>query len=460
MLRACELARRGRNDTPNPQVGCVIIDRAGRIVAEGWHDGAGTPHAEAAALQELARLRGLGADGRDADRGSAVDKGAGSTAGENEAGLDPRELTAVVTLEPCNHTGRTGPCAKALLAAGIGAVVYGSAEPGAVAGGGAAALAEAGVRVHGGVCRERTDLLVADWRRRVGADAAGAVFDAGSSAQIGQNGAHTFFTASAAIAETASGGDNVSRETSPAAAGYTGSVINLPAAAGDVPHLAATGFPGATADFSSFSAATNPATRPYVIAKWAQSVCGRAFATDGSNRWLTGPAARADVHARRSKAVAIAAGTGTILADDPALTARDAAGELLVPAAQQPAPVIFGTRQIPASAQVFTHPALAARSLTAPLQYTGRDLAADLADIAARGYTSLFVEGGPTLISALLAADLVDECLIYIAPTLLGGPGTALGEIAVPTLAAGKTFTALEHIPLGRDLLLRGLLRN
>ena len=108
MRRALELARRGPAVGPNPQVGCVLMDSRGDIVAEGWHRGAGTPHAEVAALYD-ARARGV----------------------------DTRGLTAVVTLEPCNHTGRTGPCSEALLAAGIGAVHYAVADPGDASSGGA-----------------------------------------------------------------------------------------------------------------------------------------------------------------------------------------------------------------------------------------------------------------------------------------------------------------------------------
>jgi len=89
------------------------------VLAEGWHRGAGTPHAEAAAL-----------------------------AAAREAGVDVRGATAVVTLEPCNHTGRTGPCAVALEQAGVAEVVYAVADPNPVAAGGAEHLAAHGVRVE------------------------------------------------------------------------------------------------------------------------------------------------------------------------------------------------------------------------------------------------------------------------------------------------------------------------
>ncbi len=103
---------------PNPRVGCVLLDAGGGTVAEGHHRGAGTPHAEADALAR--------------------------------AGDAARGATAVVTLEPCAHTGRTPPCADALVAAGVARVVYAQADANPVAAGGAAALRAAGVDVEGG----------------------------------------------------------------------------------------------------------------------------------------------------------------------------------------------------------------------------------------------------------------------------------------------------------------------
>ncbi|MEL7027613.1 MAG: bifunctional diaminohydroxyphosphoribosylaminopyrimidine deaminase/5-amino-6-(5-phosphoribosylamino)uracil reductase RibD [Pseudomonadota bacterium] len=120
MRRALKLAERGAGFvSPNPLVGCVIV-RDGAVVGEGWHHAAGEPHAEVEALK---------------------------AAGENARGA-----TLYVTLEPCNHHGRTPPCTDAILAAGVTEVVYAAADPNPKAAGGAARLAEAGVRVRGGVC--------------------------------------------------------------------------------------------------------------------------------------------------------------------------------------------------------------------------------------------------------------------------------------------------------------------
>ncbi len=120
MWRALDLARSpGVPEGPNPRVGCVLLDAAGGVVAVGHHRGAGSAHAEVDAL---------------------------SVAGERARGA-----TAVVTLEPCHHTGRTGPCSEALLAAGVARVVYAQADPNPVADGGAAALAVAGIDVVEGL---------------------------------------------------------------------------------------------------------------------------------------------------------------------------------------------------------------------------------------------------------------------------------------------------------------------
>jgi diaminohydroxyphosphoribosylaminopyrimidine deaminase / 5-amino-6-(5-phosphoribosylamino)uracil reductase len=132
MARAVELAARGLASTsPNPVVGCVLLDPSGRTVGEGWHQRAGGPHAEVLALRA--------------------------------AGTAARGATAVVTLEPCNHTGRTGACSRALLDAGVRRVVYAVADPYALASGGAAALAAAGVEVVGGVGAAEAERVNAAW---------------------------------------------------------------------------------------------------------------------------------------------------------------------------------------------------------------------------------------------------------------------------------------------------------
>ena len=134
MLRALELAALSPLYGENPQVGAVLINDAGEIIAEGWHKGAGTPHAEIDALKNLA-AKGLTAAG----------------------------LTAVVTLEPCNHTGKTGPCSQALIDAGVKKVVFGTYDPGTAEGGGRFTLEEAGIEVISDILRDECVQLIAPW---------------------------------------------------------------------------------------------------------------------------------------------------------------------------------------------------------------------------------------------------------------------------------------------------------
>jgi diaminohydroxyphosphoribosylaminopyrimidine deaminase/5-amino-6-(5-phosphoribosylamino)uracil reductase len=132
MRRALALAvSPGVPTGPNPRVGCVLLDHDGRTIAEGWHRGAGSPHAEADAL--------------------------------SQAGPAARGATAVVTLEPCNHTGRTGPCSRALVEAGVRRVVFAQRDPNPVAAGGAATLRGAGVEVEGGLLEVEARLVNREW---------------------------------------------------------------------------------------------------------------------------------------------------------------------------------------------------------------------------------------------------------------------------------------------------------
>lgn len=334
MRRAISLARRGPAHDPNPQVGCVILDAHGVIVAEGFHNGAGTDHAEIVALTAL------------------------------DPALDPAELTAVVTLEPCNHTGKTPPCAQALLTAGIGTIAYGQPDIGAQSSGGATTLFAAGRRVIGGIESAATAELIAPWHHHTGQ------------------------------------------------------------------------------------------SRGQVIAKWAQSLDGRLAAADGTSQWITSTTARRHVHVQRALADVIVTTTATVAADDPTLTARDSNGQLLVPAHDQPLPVVFGTGAISEHAKIHHHPTLTLRGLERAPQFSGVDLAADFAKLTALvgSPPRIFLEVGPTFLTALLAARLVDKLLIYTAPTLLGGPHHAIGELGISTLAQRMKFSFYGVHRLDTDL--------
>lgn len=308
MARALELAGApGLPLGPNPRVGCVLLHPDGTTIAEGWHTGAGSAHAEADALRR--------------------------------AGEAARGATAVVTLEPCNHTGRTGPCAQALLAAGVSRVVFAQRDPNPEAAGGATTLSAAGVEVVGGVLAEESAPLNRAWTFGV------------------ENG------------------------------------------------------------------------RPLVTWKFATTLDGRSAAADGSSRWISSEASRRDVHRLRAEADTVLVGTGTVLADDPALTVRDEHG---TPAPHQPLRVVMGERAradlLPAHLRVLDDEA---PTLLLPT----RDPHAVLAELFARGRRHVLLEGGQALAAAFLAAGLVDEVVAYVAPVLLGDGPSTVGGLGVSTIA-------------------------
>lgn len=325
MRRALALAAQGPAYGPNPRVGCVLLDPGGHPVAEGFHRGAGTPHAEAAALAD-ARSRGI----------------------------DPRGTTAVVTLEPCAHHGRTGPCADALIDADVGAVHVAVGDPNPVATGGAARLRAARIEVTTGLLADEGEELLRPWL-----------------------------------------------------------------------HAVRTG-------------------RPYVTLKLATSLDGRVAAPDGTSRWITGPQARAHAHAIRAQVDAIAVGSGTALTDDPSLTARTADGGLFE---HQPLRVVLGRRTVPDGARL--------RGPGGPLLHLPeRDLDVVLRELGDREVRHLLVEGGPTLATALLAADAVDELHAYVAPVLLGAGATAVGDLGVTTIGEAARFATFDVTRLGDDVLM------
>lgn len=323
MLRAALLAEEHLGRThPNPAVGCVLLGPQGELIADGAHVAAGLPHAEALALAA--------------------------------AGTRSQGATAVVTLEPCAHTGRTGPCAQALIDAGVSRVVIAVPDP--LHGGGAALLAAAGIDVDYLPLAEAMDVSRA-WRT---------------------------------WAETG---------------------------------------------------------RPEVTVKWAATLDGRAAAADHSSQWITSEAARADVHRLRIKCDAIMAGIGTVLADNPRLTARDAEGR---ERDHQPLRVIVDSQgRTPAAAAVRTAPG----QLHIATSTTGHvNLGVLLDKLGQQGITSVLVEGGPTLVGALVAADLVDRVIAYIAPLILGAGTSVVGHAGILTLADARHLRIVDVTPLGGDI--------
>jgi diaminohydroxyphosphoribosylaminopyrimidine deaminase / 5-amino-6-(5-phosphoribosylamino)uracil reductase len=306
---------------PNPPVGAVILDADGEVVGAGATAPAGGDHAEVVALRRAGRLAAGG--------------------------------VAVVTLEPCNHFGKTPPCVDALLEAEVTTVVYAVTDPNKIAAGGSSRLTEAGVQVRSGV---------------LGVDVA------------------------------------------------TGPLREWL-------HKQRTG-------------------RPHVTWKYASSVDGRSAAADGSSQWISSEASRLDLHRRRGAADAIVVGTGTVLADDPTLTARLPDGSL---AEKQPLRVVVGKREITSEARVLNDD-------SRTMVIRTHDPAEVLQSLADR--TDVLLEGGPTLAGAFLRAGVIDRILVYVAPILLGGPVTAVDDVGVPTIAKALRWQFDGVDRTGPDLLL------
>jgi diaminohydroxyphosphoribosylaminopyrimidine deaminase/5-amino-6-(5-phosphoribosylamino)uracil reductase len=349
MARAVALARRGAASAkPNPAVGCVIV-KDGHVVGEGFTQRAGGNHAEIEALH---------------------------AAGGFAAGA-----TVYVSLEPCAHTGRTGPCAGALIAAGVERVVFALEDPNpVVAGEGRRLLEAAGIETMSplqDVAAEDVNRgYFARWRRQ----------------------------------------------------------------------------------------------RPWIRCKMAASLDGRTALLNGQSQWITGVAARDDVHRWRALAGAVMTGIGTVLADDPALTARWSDADIDV---VQPLRVIVDSElKTPAAAKTLTldgqvvifagtgASAERERLLSkagARIERVAADPHCDLKAVASRlaalAVNDVLLESGPRLAGAMLAAGLVDELVLYLAPSLLGCDALGLFELPSLTKLADRVqLTIVDLRMFGDDL--------
>jgi diaminohydroxyphosphoribosylaminopyrimidine deaminase/5-amino-6-(5-phosphoribosylamino)uracil reductase len=171
-------------------------------------------------------------------------------------------------------------------------------------------------------------------------------------------------------------------------------------------------------------------------------VDGRSAAADGTSQWISSEASRLDLHRRRAIADAIVVGTGTVLADDPALTARLADGSL---ANRQPLRVVVGMREIPPEAKVLNDD-------SRTMVIRTRDPMEVIKALSDR--TDVLLEGGPTLAGAFLRAGAVDRILAYMAPMLVGGPVTAVDDVGVPTIARALRWQFDGIDRAGPDLVL------
>ncbi|MEN4904471.1 bifunctional diaminohydroxyphosphoribosylaminopyrimidine deaminase/5-amino-6-(5-phosphoribosylamino)uracil reductase RibD [Luteimonas sp. TWI1437] len=347
MAHALALAERGAWTTrPNPMVGCVLV-QGGAVVGEGWHQRKGGPHAEVFALQA--------------------------------AGARAQGATAYVTLEPCAHVGSTGPCADALIAAGVTRVVAAMRDPfPQVDGAGFVRLRAAGIAVQAGLLEAQARALNAGFLSRV------------------ERG------------------------------------------------------------------------RPWVRVKLACSLDGRTAMADGDSKWISGPLSRVDVMRWRARSGAILTGSGTVLADDPALTVRLEDAASFVP----PLRVVLDAglaslsrRQVrdAAAPTLYLHAAdvavpadLGCEHAALPRRDGRLDLAAALELLAARGINEVQVEAGAVLSGALLRAGLVDELLLYVAPVLLGERARPLFDgLGIDAMAHRLQLETVDVARFGDDIRLQ-----
>lgn len=347
--RAVRIAVRGHGGAePNPMVGCVIVDAEGRVAGEGFHRRCGGAHAEVEAL--------------------------------TAAGARARGATAIVTLEPCAHRGRTGPCTEALIAAGIARVLYAVPDPNPVAGGGAQRLRDAGVAAEH-VSHDGSYELALPFVKRI-----------------------------------------------------------------------TTGM-------------------PWVSAKWAQSIDGAIALANGDSKWLSCARSRHMVHRERARVDAILTGIGTVLADDPQLTARN------VRVQRSAMRIVFDpAARTPPSAKICSGEARTVFLVSRSLDASGSDRVAQLAARGARierlgiddtladplralardGVSTVLVEAGGGVVGRLLREQLLDEAWVFLAPFVVGDEMArrSVRGLAPTVLAAVRRARLLSVRRRGTDALL------
>ena len=355
MQLALDLAKQGEfTTTPNPSVGCVLV-KDGKVVGKGFHAKAGEPHAEVMALRE--------------------------------AGEKARGATAYVTLEPCSHFGRTPPCAKGLVEAGVSKVIAAMCDPNPqVAGKGLQILSDAGIQSAVGLLEENAEQLNKGFLKRM----------------------------------------------------RTG--------------------------------------KPFVQLKLAMSIDGKTAMASGESKWITGAQARADVQQYRAKASAILSTSQTVLADDPSLNVRweelppDVKAGYPQEKLRQPVRVILdSSHKVRSDFKVFLtespvwlvgeddYPLTGFPVFTDYLQLDRNQgetrLQALMAELGKRQINTLWVEAGATLAGALIAENLVDELIIYMAPKLLGDQARDLCYLPNLTQLADAPLWQLQsYEPVGDDL--------
>jgi diaminohydroxyphosphoribosylaminopyrimidine deaminase/5-amino-6-(5-phosphoribosylamino)uracil reductase len=353
MRHALALAAKGRGFVePNPMVGAVVLDAAGLLVGEGWHQRFGEAHAEVNAFAQ------------------AGDKAHGGT--------------LLVTLEPCCHWGKTPPCTDAVLRAGVRHVVVAMADPfPKVAGGGLQILREAEIDVQVGVCEGEARRLNAPYLKLL----------------------------------------------------HTG--------------------------------------RPWVHLKWAMTLDGKIATRTGDSKWISGEESRRAVHELRGRVDAVIVGRGTVVADDPLLTARPPGPRVATRVVLSASGDLPDRCQLRATARVvpvvvFTaagnEPKLSGWTADGcevvglPASDSGLSIDAALADLGRRRMTNVLVEGGAGVLGAFLDAGAADEFHVFIAPKLVGGVASPspVGGVGIDRIADALRLAAFMAAPSGEDVYLHG----
>ncbi len=360
MKKALQLAEKGAGFvSPNPKVGCIIVNKDGKIIGNGYHEKYGEAHAEVNAVH------------------SVKDK------------TELEGATVYVSLEPCSHHGKTPPCTDLLTSLPIKRVVLALKDPNPlVSGRGIQKLREANIEVEIGVCETESRLL------------------------------NEFFL-----------------------------------------HHMQTG-------------------KPFVCLKIAQTLDGFSAAEDGSSQWITGKLSRTLVHEWRAKYDAVLVGRNTALHDNPSLTVR------LVKGRNPFRIVLDGPGNLPKNLRLFTDQfeektihivgvhnvvddvslmlatlkgdEFRGKTLVAGMKNGHVDVNEALIQLGKMGFSSILVEAGPNLASALIREKLVDKLACFIAPKLLGSGKRPISDLGISTITQALELKNVSWEKIGDDMVMMG----
>ena len=314
MKRAIELSLHGQSQTfPNPIVGAVIADASGEVISEAFHQGA--EHAEVLAIKNAKSI--------------------------------PADATLFVTLEPCNHFGKTPPCTDAIIESGIKNVVFATSDPNPVAAGGAQKLIAAGINVSFGLLAEDAAIANRAWLTKI------------------EKGRARF------------------------------------------------------------------------IWKIASTLDGKVAASDGSSKWITSNQSRKDVAQLRAASDAILTSSKTVNTDNPTLDSKGVGAN--------PYRIVMGQSEINSDSNIFN-------DLAKTKVIKSRDISELINFVTTEGFNQVLVEAGPTFGSALLAAGLIDEIVIYLAPAILGSGLSSIADLGIKSIDQKLQLSLISQEVIDQDI--------